>query len=240
MIEYKKKGKIRFLLAGPNIVDDVLSENQIVADQGIDRYIVPSEWVKRLAIRDCNELKDRVICWPAGIDCEYWRPQVDKNNRDKILIYWKTEPEDFCRNVIELTQQAGLQPVVLKYGHYQSQEYRQLLDRSRFAIFISRSESQGLALMEAWAMEVPTFVFDPGEFFFHGRMLNDISACPYLTASTGSTWKTLDDLKMVIEDKDILGGFSPREYAVKYFSDKYRASELLRSIERLEQRNFSE
>src|SRR6185295_7555943 len=94
-IALKKKGTIRFLMAGPNIVDDVRSENELVADPAIDYYIVPSAWVKELVIKDCSKLKDRVLCWSAGIDSQYWKPAKDKGERDEVLVYWKTEPEEF-------------------------------------------------------------------------------------------------------------------------------------------------
>ena len=52
------------------------------------------------------------------------------------------------------------------------------------AVFISRSESQGLALAEAWAMDVPTLVWQgpPGD---GGSLFNLSDPSPYLTSHTG-------------------------------------------------------
>jgi glycosyltransferase involved in cell wall biosynthesis len=229
-INLKNKGKIRMLLAGPNVVEDVRSENGIVANEAIDRYIVPSEWVKDLVIEDCGRLKDRVLCWSAGVDSEYWKPTVDAKDRKQVLIYWKTEPEEFCNEVIKFVREEGMNPALLQYGKYSVEEYKGLLDRSAYAIFISRSESQGIALAEAWSMNVPTLVFDPGEFFFGGRTIYNVSACPYLTPSTGLNWKTLAELRNIIRDKNSFTGFKPREYVLKRFTDEYSARQLIENL----------
>ena len=52
------------------------------------------------------------------------------------------------------------------------------------AVFMSRSESQGLALAEAWAMDVPTLVWQspPGE---PGSVFSLSDPAPYLTSDTG-------------------------------------------------------
>jgi len=232
-IALKKKGTIRFLMAGPNIVDDVRSENELVADPAIDYYIVPSAWVKELVIKDCSKLKERVLCWSAGIDSQYWKPAKDKDERDEVLVYWKTEPEAFYRQVEILVKEKGMKPVLIKCGDYTADEYKRELDNVKFAIFISRTESQGIALAEAWSMDVPTFVFDPGEFFFNGRMVDNVSSCPYLTRSTGLRWQNLEDLKRIMDDKNSFVGFSPRAYVLGQFTDEYSAKQLVKAVESL-------
>ena len=239
VIELKEKGRIQFLLAGPNVVDDVLSENQVVADPAVDYYIVPSEWVKNLVINDCIKLKDRVLCWSAGIDSQHWKPGIGKDQRNEVLIYWKTESEGFYQEVVKLVKEQGMQPALIKYGNYTVTEYKEQLNKSQFAIFISRSESQGIALAEAWSMDVPTLVFDPGEFFFNGRMVYNASSCPYLTRSTGLVWKNPEGLKKIIGDKNSFIGFSPREYVLKQFTDEYSAEQLIESVELLRQRRLA-
>jgi glycosyltransferase involved in cell wall biosynthesis len=234
MIDRKNKGKIRFLLAGPNVVDDVLSEDQIVADPAIDRYIVPSEWVKRQTEEDLPVLRGRVLCWPVGINTDYWKPSATKTERDQVLIYWKSEQQAFCDDVVKQVKELGMKTLVIRYGDYNVAEYKEQLDRSLFGIFISRSESQGIALTEAWAMDVPTLVFEPGEFLFYGRMINYVSSCPYLNSATGLTWKDLSGLKTTIRATDFVNGFSPRDYVLKQFTDEYCAKQLVKNVQDLQ------
>jgi glycosyltransferase involved in cell wall biosynthesis len=175
-------------------------------------------------------LKGWVLCWHGGIDSRNWQPSTETKDRDNVLIYWKTEPEEFCENVVELVRGLRTNPAVIRYGKYNVREYKEQLDKSRFAIFISRSESQGIALAEAWSMNVPTLVFDPGNLFFTGRTIYNVSACPYLTNETGLAWKNLDELKRMITDKNLLKAFAPREYVLRQFTDEYSAKQLIRVL----------
>ncbi len=174
-----------------------------------------------------------MVCWSAGVDSEFWKPVTHKDQRNKVLIYWKTETEDFCREIIDLVRKLGMQPALIKCGDYIPSEYKEQLDRSRFAIFISRSESQGIALAEAWSMDVPTLVFDPGLFSFNGRTVTNTSSCPYLTPSTGLTWKSIEELKRILNAKNSFIGFSPRSYVLGHFTDEYRAKQLIDRIDSL-------
>jgi hypothetical protein len=64
-------------------------------------------------------------------------------------------------------------------------------------------------------MDVPTLVFNPGEFFYGGKLVKKISACPYLTKSVGRTWKSINELQTLIQR--INSGnirFKPREFAI--------------------------
>lgn len=228
MIALKRTGKIRQLLAGPNVVEDVREEDALVANPAIDRYIVPSEWVYELAIEDCADLKNRVSCWAAGVDTDYWNPEIPKDERKQALIYWKSEPQSFYAEVAKTITELGYTSNTVKYGDYTINQYRSLLDKSKFMVFISRSESQGIALAEAWSMDVPTLVFDPKEFLFGDRVLHNVSSSPYLSTTAGATWKELGQLSALIRDKKMFDGFAPRKYALEQFTDEYCARKLIR------------
>ena len=49
-------------------------------------------------------------------------------------------------------------------------DFRRLLDEAAIGVFLSTFETQGLALAEAWSMDVPTVVWDPrGTAEWRGR-----------------------------------------------------------------------
>ena len=176
-IRQKKNGDIRFLLAGPNIADSVLDEDGIVGDPAIDYFVVPSEWIEVNVVKQLDVLKQKILRWHVGVDTRYWSPQK-ANKKRNVLVYWKTEGEDFCRNVEDLLVRQNYDPIRITYGKYRRQEFKAALATSMFAVFISRSESQGIALAEAWSMDVPTLVWDPGELVFRGKPYEMVSACP--------------------------------------------------------------
>jgi hypothetical protein len=227
MITLKNQGHIKKLIAGPNVVEDVRSEDAIVANPAVDHYLVPSDWVRALAVNDCPDLENRVRTWAAGIDTDNWQPSPVHAKTCDALIYWKTEPLSFYQEVVKVLDEKGLKHLTIKYGNYAVDEFKEKLGECRFVISISRSESQGIAMFEAWAMDVPTLVFDPGEFIFHGRKLTNVSSCPYLSHTTGKKWKTVDELSTMLDNRSALSGFAPRHYVVSNFTDKHSADRLI-------------
>ena len=114
------------------------------------------------------------------------------------------------------------------YGKYQKVEYKAALNLSDFAIFISRSETQGIALLEAWAMNIPTFIWDPHFMIYKERVYSQVSAAPYLSDQTGVEWFEPDQLKFIVNIWE-KGGFkfSPRKQVIACFADKICAQSLL-------------
>jgi hypothetical protein len=229
-IQWKKAGKIKFLLAGPNISDSVLDEDGLVGDPAIDYFIVPAAWIEVNVIKQLDVLRGKVQCWWAGVDTRYWSPQK-ANKKRNVLVYWKTEGEEFCKQVEDMLVRHNFDPIRITYGKYHPSEFKSALESSLFAVFISRCESQGIALTEAWAMDIPTLVWDPGELVIKGWVFEKVSACPYLTDETGKTWITLKQLGELLETFDqYQSQFRPRQHTVKLFSDEVCSQELLNFI----------
>lgn len=226
-IKWKKEGIIKKLLAGPNLMVFSNEFDNILSSKEIDICIVPSDWVRIAYEEDAPSLKGRVHVWYAGIDENYWFC-LNNKKKYKALVYWKTETEDFCRTVEELVAKYGWEVIRVKSGSYKSYEFKEILSESIYAVFISRSESQGIALAETWAMNVPTFVWNSGKLNIEGREYSIVSSCPYLSSQTGYEWKTIEQLEQfLLNMENILSGFSPREWIVNNMTDKLSASNLL-------------
>lgn len=231
-IELKQKGKIKKILAGPNLVILPFDHNRILTHPAIDRCIVPSDWVK-IAYEACEPLlKGRIGVWFAGVDVNYWNPISPKVENSNVLVYWKTEPESFCNQVELLLRSYGWNPIRVRYGNYNSLHFKNLLEQSRFAVFISITESQGLALAEAWSMNVPTLVWNNGNLAYQGFIFSVVSACPYLTKSTGKEWKTLNELEEILKNYLLHEkSFNTRDWTLNYMSDRVSAQCILKIID---------
>lgn len=234
----KKNGKIKLLLVGPNIVDHVLDYDNIVADPLVDYFVVPSEWVKKIVLADCPLLKNRILIWPSGIDSKYWAPKIPVETRKKVLVYKKTENKEFHDTVLNLLKGLGFDVEEIEYGNYNSAYFKKRLDKAGFAIFISRNESQGIALAEAWSMDVPTLVYNPGNFVYREKLVEGISACPFLTGAVGRDWKTIDELGALLQKmKQDKFSFTPRKFVLERFTDEICAKDLLDNIKRFRKSN---
>ena len=233
-IQLRRNGRIKKLLAGPNLVGRGCDENNIVANTEIDVYFSPSYWPLINLLDDAPSLKGRMHVWYAGVDTNFWVPIPKKKERisKKVLVYWKTESEHFCIQVEEILKKYGWLPMRVRYGHYAKEQYKNMLSESAFAVFISRSESQGIALVEAWSMDVPTLVWEKAEpLLYREKIWWPISACPYLHPLTSVSWNTLEELDILLRSiPTMLPSFDPRNWVLRNMSDEVSAQLLLKIV----------
>lgn len=222
-VDLKKQGLIKKLFVGPNFFP------QDVNYPEIDVYFVPSAWVITFALYDCPGIVSRCRVWYAGIDKDFWQPLSSSANSSKnVLVYWKTESVSFCEQVEKTLKEHGWNPKRLKYGSYKPEQYKKMLQDCRFAVFISATESQGLALAECWAMDVPTLPWNPKTAVILEKNCNFVSSCPYLTPQTGFDWQNLEELKALLRSIDRqLSLCSPRKWVLDNMTDEISVAKLI-------------
>lgn len=231
-IKYKNKGITKKLIVGPNMFGRSSADDHIILNSAIDLYLTPCEWNKIAHIQDEPEVSKIIEVWPAGINAHFWNPQSLQKNTNLVLIYWKTEPQAFCDQVKSLLEKYGWQPIIIKYGSYHVDHYKNLLNQVKFAVFISVSESQGIALAESWAMNVPTLAWDPQRpIFYCGKCFDPVNSCPYLCDKTGRRWNKLDELESLLQNIDTYWSeFSPRQWVLDNMTDAISIALLLKLI----------
>ena len=227
----KREGRIDFLVAGPSNAFFPEEEGNILWLPEIDILIEPSEWMREFFSEIAAPLVPKIRICTAGVDARQWKPTSAEKNR--ALVYWKSGDETFCEAVEDRARATGLEVVRLQYNHYQREEYRKELDRSAIAIFLSSFETQGIALTEAWAMDVPTLVWNPrSDAAWRGRSFIAKSSAPYLSRDTGIEWVTLEDLERVLREAlSDRARFNPREWVLANMTDAICSAKLLQMIE---------
>jgi glycosyltransferase involved in cell wall biosynthesis len=233
--ELKRRGNIDYLVAGPVNALFADEEDGILGLPEIDRLIVACEWARDF-FRDAPLLFEKSVPCPCGVDPDYWKPAGQP--RTKVaLVYWKSGDETFCEQVERIVRTCGLEPRRVRSAHgehglFAPGDFRRLLDEAVVGVFLSAFETQGLALAEAWSMDVPTVAWDPrGLAEWRGRHFQAGSSAPYLTAATGRGWRTLDELEPVL--RDVLAQrstFHPREWLLANMTDAIRSAALYEII----------
>lgn len=229
-IEEKKKGNFKKLIAGPNLVVTPNDFDGIINSKEIDLILQPSEWVKNFYLSISPNLEDKIKIWPAGV----FVPKNQINTKkERILIYFKNCSDsrllDVILNEMKIKKE---QYDILFYGKFKQKEYYKLLEKAKFMIYISNSESQGLALQEAWARNVPTLVWNSSVFKYGDYKWwdNKISA-PYLTQELGLFFKDSvgfkNKLAFFLEKHST---FSTAEYVQNNLSDTKSAENFLELI----------
>jgi len=62
-------------------------------------------------------------------------------------------------NITSTLESHGWQVSVMVYGDYSLELWKGALVLSVAAFFMTGTESQSIALAEAWAMDIPTFIY---------------------------------------------------------------------------------
>ena len=218
-IKLKKKGKIKKLIAGPNIVIRSQDKNNIIADENIDVILLPSQWNADFFISQCPILSSKIRIWPAGVSIPKMPEHVTK---DTCLIYRKNVPEKLYANIIGTLKKAGVQTETIAYGNFRQEDYYRLLEKSSHMIYLQKVESQGIALQEAWARNVPTLVWNPGSFTYPtGETVAGNISAPYLTDKAGMFFADANGFERIYPVFiKRLSGFKPRDYSIEKLSDK--------------------
>jgi len=97
------------------------------------------------------------------VDTEYYTPHIKPNNKSQdYFIYFKSQKyEDLQFLHVYLFQKYfKFCGQTLTYYHYTQEMLRDASRKSRFCIFVSNTETQGLAALEILACDIPIFVLD--------------------------------------------------------------------------------
>jgi hypothetical protein len=114
----------------------------------------------------------------------------------------------------------------MRYGSYFPHEYRNALRRACLVIGFSLKESQGIAWVEAWSVDVPTLLWNQDYITYKGRRFR-CSTGPYLTEHTGVFFYGLKGFAAAFELwEQTRDKFRPRPWVLENMSDEVRARAL--------------
>lgn len=229
-IEAKKQGKIKCIIAGPNLVITPLDENKVLLDKTIDIVLVPSLWVKDFCLSLAPELANKIHVWAAGVK-DVYAPSA--KNRHGCLLYRKKADDALFEGICKMLEAHRITYRSVPYGHYSKRDYFAWLNEAECMIYMSESESQGLALTEAWMQNTPTLVWNRGYWKHKNYEWHDntISA-PYLTEESGMFFQNVDDFnKKLPKFLSRLSQFQARTYALNNFSNEVTSKKYLKIIQ---------
>ena len=221
------------IIVGPNLYN---LARDIPENLDISRavYLQPSEWSKQCFL-DFGFDKCKLDFWPTGIDTDLFKPSQKK--KDIVLIYFKQRFKEEMEEVKTILRSKNINFRVIVYGNYMESDYQDLLSRSRYIMWVGRSESQGLALQEALAADVPIIVWDVS-YMGHGdpnsgltseeSAYKNTTSAPYFDERCGLKIKEIEELPSAIDFMEAnLKKFKPREFILNNLSLDGRAREFL-------------
>lgn len=148
------------VIAGPNIFT---LPTEIPKELALDRllWLHPADWVRDFwDVSSTRKIHSAV--WPVGIDTTRFSPTPAE--KDIVLVYNKQRADQEIATVLQALEAHAEQYEVITYGKYTEQAYQALLARAKAIVWVGRSESQGIGLLEALATNVPALVCDIDHF----------------------------------------------------------------------------
>lgn len=230
----KKQRRIGTLIVSPTVVSHPLEATGLVLSPEIDCILLASSWVESMFLSSCPSLEARTAVWPCGVDTNYWSPIATGKDESLIdvLVYDKTNAPIF-RDVpssekvseidvlrqMDLLSSAGHSLRRIRYGEFQRDEYRALLRRSKLMVYLSYQETQGIAISEAWACNVPTLVWDRQRWGYLGYVYDMASTAPYLSPRCGERFDSIESMAFEVQKAmGNLTNYSPRKVMLEQFS----------------------
>jgi hypothetical protein len=218
-------------LVGPNVWESP-SERPYLTDRFSD-FIVPSEWVKNKHLTDPTIEGPNVHVWAGGIETDIWKPTELKPDLD-CFIYWKNRPVRECWGACEVVEEAGLNTIGIQYGTYYEHQLLELCHRSRFAILLTNTESQGFAYMQILSTGTPCLVLNQDIWISRdGTVTFPATSVPYFDNRCGDIISELDQ-ESLGSFIDSLNAYSPRDYILENHTVEISTQKYLEILENVE------
>ncbi len=191
------------LLFGPSIYNHPIDDEHLPYRHAVRQILVPSPWVQKMYSKVWPGL---VTVWPVGIDTERWVPAPQEGKDVDILIYDKifrgreAVQQTILEPLLEEFRRRGLVVAHLRYGSYFERQFFALSKRVKAMVYLSRHETQGIALQQTLASDVPVFAFDPGgewqslEYLLRGVRFGPVTSVPYWDDRCGVKFASADGM----------------------------------------------
>jgi glycosyltransferase involved in cell wall biosynthesis len=200
-------------------------------------YIMPSNWCVEFWRRYDLSKNLNMVSIPFGVDIEKFCEIKRVDERNTVFIYYKSRHPQELQFIEKILHQIGIPYKIFSYRHrYSEQDYLEYLQNSKFGIWVDAHESQGFALEEALACNVPLFVWNiksmNQEF---GQSYDDVPATtiPYWDSRCGEYFYDMNDF----EEKFRLflhninnNTYEPREYVLENLSPEVCEKKLIELV----------
>jgi len=203
------------VIACPTVAGPFTEILELIKRDCIDIYCSGSDWARRWTLDSLEkQYHNKVVVWPSGV--ELMPSYRAKQPRRQILFYCKRVLID--DDIIQYAEQLGIKCNIIKtqlpgFKKYRFYEYDNFLKQSDFVIFYQNiPETQGLAIAEAWARDIPTVIKDNVNEY-------GASTAPYMHKENGLFYKSGEELKKIIfeynqDPEKFLKRFAPQKHVI--------------------------
>ena len=211
-------------LVGPNLV--VIPPDDPTIWSHFKNFVVPCQWVKDKYERFSLTQKTKIHTWAVGIDTELFCPS-DKKEID-CFLYFKNGSQENRQKVIDTLEKRRISFVEFKYGGYSETDFIKTVQKCRFCILITDTESQGIAYQEILSMGLPCYVINKPFWDYYPQFSCPSTSVPYFDTRCGFV---CTDLSYFENFLSVVNLFEPREYILDNLTLEKSASEYVKLLE---------
>jgi hypothetical protein len=187
----------------------------------------------------------RFLSCPFGIDLESIEIASSIEYRKGILVYVKGRLESEVKYLLDFLDSKQEMYSVIHYGSYKDSDFKQKLRSSKYVIWIGRHESQGFALQETLASNIPILLWDvksmyeeyssDGKSYYEHYKQSGMpllaTATPYWSDECGVKFYKKEELCEKYDEMNTkLASFNPRSFIEKHLSHSATYTRLLQAI----------
>ena len=186
-------------------------------------YIQPSDWAKTVweNYSCCKSITIKAL--PFGVDTNKFNEIRPITDRNMVFIYFKRRIPIELNTIYNFLLSKGYNPVMFDYvKNYSEDNYLNCLQNSKFGFWLDAHESQGFALQEALACNVPLLVWNVSFFNQeYGSSYPKIFATsiPYWSESCGEYFTDITELDIKFNNLiKKLHDYKPRDFILENLS----------------------
>lgn len=213
------------------------SRNEELSERCVLNTLSP--WIKDL-YKEFGDLIIPMKEFPFGVDIDTFQPYHNTKEYD-CIVYSKHRSDHIVHNTINILNEKGLRYKVIKYGSYKEEDYIASLQHSKFMVVLDAHESQGFALQEAMACNVPLVVLDATSMYDESDGINSIYAhlkpkkllatsVPYWSDECGIKTDEAHVSDAIDIMKEKYEQYTPRDYIIRTLSDEVCMKRILEYV----------
>lgn len=233
-IDTSKYPEKKFIF-GPHF--SVFPDNRLLNINNIHKnsiYIQPSKWAadtwRNFNVENVIKIKE----FPFPVEIDKFR-QIENSKKNEIFIMFKQRNPTELEYIIKFLNKINIKYKLFNYQtKYIEDDYIRCLQNAKYGIWIGRHESQGFAVEEALAFNVPLLVWEvkymSQEF---GYNYPDIpaSVIPYWDKRCGEYFIEKENFEETYyKFINKIGTYKPREYILENLSPKKCAENFVKLI----------
>ncbi|MDF2434013.1 MAG: hypothetical protein JWP44_3644 [Mucilaginibacter sp.] len=213
----------------------------------IERILVPGPWMQQMFQPWYGDI---VTAWPVGINTEHWSMPIpgyhheidfviyDKLNQDRDTLLHKV-----LNPILKILKDRNLVVQIIRYGAYTHAELQKTLSKVKAAIFLSESETQGIAYQQILSSDIPILAWDRSGYwqdphYYPERVkYKPVSSVPYWDERCGVKFTDAEDFKEKLDGfLASLNEFKPRKYILENLTLEICAEKYLQIYREVEDR----